>query len=267
MPSIAGDPDFIEVPITQLIDAEYVSRRAAQVDPTAISHIEAVRPGLAESRHTTHFSIVDRWGNAVSNTFTLNTDFGSGVVVEHAGFLLNNEMDDFSARPGTPNFYGVVGADANAIEPGKRMLSSMAPTIVLGRDGQVELVAGSPGGSTIITSVFQTIVNVYDFGMSPQQAVDAARFHHQLLPPTRITYDPALPAPTLVGLKRLGYEVEPHPWPLGDVQLVVRQGDTLAAASDRRGRGSARWSRRHQRAEQQHDSARNVVAKSGRIQH
>ncbi len=236
----AGDPDFVDVPVAQLIDPAYVSRRAAQVNPTAISPVEAVRPGLAESRHTTHFSIVDRWGNAVSNTFTLNTDFGSGVVVEGAGFLLNNEMDDFSARPGTPNFYGVVGADANAIEPGKRMLSSMAPTIVLDADGRVELVAGSPGGSTIITSVFQTIVNVYDFGMTPQQAVDAARFHHQLLPPTRITYDPALPAPTLVGLKRIGYDAVPHPWPLGDVQLVMRHGDAWSAASDRRGRGSAR---------------------------
>ncbi|HET7204165.1 MAG TPA: gamma-glutamyltransferase [Steroidobacteraceae bacterium] len=236
----AGDPDFVEVPIAQLIDPAYVSRRAAQVDPTAISRIEAVRPGLAESRHTTHFSIVDRWGNAVSNTFTLNTDFGSGVVVEGAGFLLNNEMDDFSARPGTPNFYGVVGADANAIEPRKRMLSSMAPTIVLDRDRRVELVVGTMGGSTIITSVFQTIVNVYDFGMSPQQAVDAARFHHQLLPPARITYDPALPAPTLVGLKRLGYEAAPHPWPLGDVQMVVRKGAAWSAASDRRGRGASR---------------------------
>ncbi|HET9692812.1 MAG TPA: gamma-glutamyltransferase [Steroidobacteraceae bacterium] len=233
----AGDPDFVDVPIAQLIEPTYLSRRAAEVDPAAISPLAAVPPGLAESRHTTHFSIVDRWGNAVSNTFTLNTDFGSGVVVSGAGFLLNNEMDDFSAKPGTPNFYGVVGADANAIEPGKRMLSSMAPTIVLDDDRRVELVVGTMGGSTIITSVFQTIVNVYDFGMSPQQAVDAVRFHHQLLPPTQITYHPALPAPTLAGLKRLGYEAVPHPWPLGDVQLVLRRGDVWEAASDARGRG------------------------------
>jgi gamma-glutamyltranspeptidase/glutathione hydrolase len=149
-------------------------------------------------------------------------------------------MDDFSAKPGVPNFYGVVGADANAIEPRKRPLSSMAPTILLGSDGRVELVVGSPGGSTIITTVFQTIVNVYDFGMSPQQAVDAARFHHQLLPPTQVTYDPSLPAATLASLRAAGYDVIPHPWPLGDVQLVVRSGDAWAAASDRRGRGVAR---------------------------
>lgn len=236
----AGDPDFVRVPIASLIDPAYVSRRAAEVQPEAISSVAAVRPGLAESRHTTHFSIVDRWGNAVSNTYTLNTDFGSGVVVEGAGFLLNNEMDDFSAKPGVPNFYGVVGADANAIEARKRPLSSMTPTILLDRDGRVELVAGSPGGSTIITTVFQVIVNVYDFGMSPQQAVDADRFHHQLLPPTQVTYDPSLPPATLAELRRLGYEVVPHAWPLGDAQLIVRSAEGWAAASDKRGRGVAR---------------------------
>jgi gamma-glutamyltranspeptidase/glutathione hydrolase len=236
----AGDPDFVRVPIETLIDPSYVARRAAEVQPDAISSVQQVRPGLPESRHTTHFSIVDRWGNAVANTYTLNTDFGSGVVVEDAGFLLNNEMDDFSAKPGVPNFYGVVGADANAIEPRKRPLSSMTPTILLDGDGRVELVAGSPGGSTIITTVFQTIVNVHDFQMSPQQAVDAARFHHQLLPPTQVTYHPTLPAATRAGLRALGYEPTAHPWPLGDVQLVMRSGDSWAAASDHRGRGVAR---------------------------
>ena len=236
----AGDPDFVRVPTEALIDPAYVARRAAEVQPAAISSVQHVRPGLTESRHTTHFSIVDRWGNAVANTYTLNTDFGSGVVVEGAGFLLNNEMDDFSAKPGVPNFYGVVGADANSIEPRKRPLSSMTPTILLGPDGRVEMVVGSMGGSTIITTVFQTIVDVYDFGMSPQQAVDADRFHHQLLPPTQVTYEPSLPASTIEGLRRLGYEVRPHPWPLGDTQLVVRSGDGWAAASDKRGRGVAR---------------------------
>jgi gamma-glutamyltranspeptidase/glutathione hydrolase len=236
----AGDADFARVPIDALIDPAYVARRAAEVKLESISTMDAVRPGLPESRHTTHFSIVDRWGNAVANTYTLNTDFGSGVVVDGAGFLLNNEMDDFAAKPGVPNFYGVVGADANAIEPRKRPLSSMAPTILLDGNGRVELVAGSPGGSTIITSVFQTIVNVYDFHQSPQQAVAAARFHHQLLPPTQVTFDPSLPTSTLEGLRRLGYDVTPHPWPLGDVQLVVRSGDDWAAASDPRGRGVAR---------------------------
>ena len=218
----------------------YVAHRASEVQPNSISRVEQVRPGLPGSRHTTHFSIVDRWGNAVANTYTLNTDFGSGVVVSGAGFLLNNEMDDFSAKPGVPNFYGVVGADANAIEPRKRPLSSMAPTILLGGDGGVELVVGSPGGSTIITTVFQTVVNVYDFHMSPQQAVDAARFHHQLLPPTQVTYDPSLPASTLTALRKMGYDVVAHPWPLGDAQLLVRSGNAWTAAADRRGRGVAR---------------------------
>jgi gamma-glutamyltranspeptidase/glutathione hydrolase len=236
----AGDPAFVSVPIERLIDATYVARRAAEVDPKAISIIGQVRPGLGEPRHTTHFSIVDRWGNAVANTYTLNTDFGSGVVVTGAGFLLNNEMDDFSAKPGVPNFYGVVGADANAIEPGKRMLSSMAPTIVLDGTKRVELVVGTMGGSTIITSVFQVMTNVYDFDMAPQAAVDADRVHHQLLPPREVTYDPALPAATVAGLRALGYDVTPHPWPLGDVQLVARTKATWGAASDRRGRGVAR---------------------------
>ncbi len=159
----------------------------------SISPVSAVPPGL-ESRDTTHFSIVDRWGNAVANTYTLNTSFGSGVVVEGAGFLLNNQMDDFSAKPGVANYYGVVGAEANAIAPGKRMLSSMTPTIVL-KGGAVDMVLGSPGGSTIITSVFQTIVNVLDFGMDGAQSVSATRFHHQLLPPDLVTYSPGRPLP------------------------------------------------------------------------
>jgi gamma-glutamyltranspeptidase/glutathione hydrolase len=235
----AGDPDFVAVPAARLIEPGYVARRAAEANPTAISPVAAVRPGRVESRHTTHFSIVDRWGNAVANTFTLNTDFGSGVVVTGAGFLLNNQMDDFSVKPGVPNFYGVVGADANAIEPGKRMLSSMSPTLVLDGQGAVEMVAGSPGGSTIITTVFQGLTNVVDFGMSAQDAVGAARFHHQLLPPTRITFDPSLPQATIDGLRELGYEPAPHPWPLGDLQLLVRRSHGWEAASDPRGRGVA----------------------------
>ncbi|HWJ06801.1 MAG TPA: gamma-glutamyltransferase [Steroidobacteraceae bacterium] len=237
----AGDPDFVTVPVERLIDPSYIARRAREVNPHAISTVAQVRPGLvAEPRHTTHYSIVDRWGNAVANTYTLNTDFGSGVVVEGAGFLLNNEMDDFSAKPGVPNYYGVVGADANAIAPGKRMLSSMSPTLVLDRRGEVEAVVGSMGGSTIITQVYQVLANLYDFGMSPADAVAANRFHHQLLPPTQVTYDPALPGPTLDGLKSLGYEPARHPWPMGDVQLVVRDDTGWLAVSDPRARGVAR---------------------------
>jgi gamma-glutamyltranspeptidase/glutathione hydrolase len=237
----AGDPAFVDVPVDRLIERGYVARRAAEVDTTAISTVAQVRPGLAaEPRHTSHFSIVDRWGNAVANTFTLNTDFGSGVVVGGAGFLLNNEMDDFSAKPGVPNYYGVVGADANAIAPGKRMLSSMTPTLVLDGGGRVEAVVGSMGGSTIITQVFQVLTNVYDFGMTPAEAVAAPRFHHQLLPPTQVTYDPALPPATLAGLRALGYEPTRHPWTMGDVQLLVRGRAGWQAAADVRGRGVAR---------------------------
>ncbi|MCJ7814525.1 MAG: gamma-glutamyltransferase, partial [Xanthomonadales bacterium] len=180
-----GDPDYIDVPIDELISDDYLRARAQEVNPLAISDVTAVAPGI-ESPDTTHFSIIDRHGNAVSNTFTLNWSFGSGVVVAGAGFLLNDEMDDFSVKAGVPNAYGVVGNTANAIQPGKRMLSSMSPTILL-RDGEVELVIGTEGGSTIFTSVFQNIINIYDFAMAPAVAAGATRFHHQLLPPDLIT--------------------------------------------------------------------------------
>ena len=235
-----GDPAFHEVPVARLLAEDYLATRADSVDRQHISRLESVRPGL-ESVHTTHYSIVDGWGNAVANTYTLNTSFGSGVVVDGAGFLLNNEMDDFSLKPGTPNYYGVVGSTANEIQPGKRMLSSMSPTILL-EGGRVRMVLGSPGGSTIITSVYQTIVNVLDFGMPAAAAVGAARFHHQLLPPDLVTFGPArpLPASTVEALAQRGYRAEPHGWELGDVQLILWQGDGWQAASDPRGRGESR---------------------------
>jgi gamma-glutamyltranspeptidase/glutathione hydrolase len=235
-----GDPDFVAVPIAELVDEDYIASRARAVDREAISKLAESAPGL-EGRHTTHFSILDRDGNAVSNTYTLNTWFGSGVVVKGAGFLLNNEMDDFSVKPGVPNFYGVVGDSANAVQPGKRMLSSMSPTILLeGR--RVDMVVGTPGGSTIFTSVFQTIVNILDFGMSPQQAVAATRFHHQLLPPDLVTYSPGRPLaePTIRALALRGYRAEPHAWDFGDVQVLWRDGDVYRGGSDPRGRGVSR---------------------------
>jgi gamma-glutamyltranspeptidase/glutathione hydrolase len=210
------------------------------VNPGAISPAQSVGPGLAEPRHTTHYSIVDRWGNAVANTYTLNSDFGSGVVVPGAGFLLNNEMDDFSAKAGVPNVYGLLGGDANAIQPGKRMLSSMSPTMLLDRDGKVALVVGSMGGSTIITGVFQVLVDVVDFRLTAQQSVSEPRFHHQGVPASLITYDGAFPPATLAALRQRGYTVEPHEWPLGDVQLIVRTPTGWDAASDPRGRGEVR---------------------------
>lgn len=186
-----GDPDFSKVPVARLTDPAYLKQRAAEVNPTAISPTEKVRPGL-EPHQTTHFSIVDADGNAVSNTYTLNWDFGSGVVVKGAGFLLNDEMDDFSAKPGVANAFGVVGSDANAIEPGKRMLSSMSPSIVT-RDGKVSLVVGTPGGSRIFTSIFQVLNNIYDFHLPLEKAVAAQRVHHQLLPKDTIYYDAYAP--------------------------------------------------------------------------
>ncbi len=233
----AGDPAFVDVPVARLVDSRYIHDRAASVNPSAISPAQNIGPGLAEPRHTTHYSIVDRWGNAVANTYTLNSDFGSGVVVAGAGFLLNNEMDDFSAKAGVPNVYGLLGGDANAIAPGKRMLSSMSPTILLDRDGRVSMVVGSMGGSTIITGVVQMLVDVVDFRMTASQSVAEPRFHHQGIPVDLITYDGEFSAATLAELRQRGYRVEPHEWPLGDVQLIVRTATGWDAASDPRGRG------------------------------
>jgi len=225
-----GDPDFVDVPIDELINPAYIKRRALEVKPDSISQIEHAQPGL-ESPNTTHFSIIDKWGNAVSNTYTLNWSYGSGVVVEGAGFLLNNEMDDFSTKPGVANAYGVVGGVANSIQPAKRMLSSMAPTLLL-KDQQVKMVVGTPGGSTIFTSVFQCIVNVVDYGMSAQQSVSASRFHHQLLPPDLITTSVSVPLnqDAQSELRARGYRVQPHDWEFGDVQLI----EVISEASEKR---------------------------------
>ena len=238
-----GDPDFFNVDINTLISNDYVSKRAAEVNPTTISPLTSINPGL-ESPNTTHYSIVDQWGNAVSNTYTINWDYGSGVVVGGAGFLLNNEMDDFSAKPGVPNIYGVVGNVANEIQPGKRMLSSMSPTILL-KNGEVEMVLGTPGGSTIFTTVFQVIVNILDFGMTPIDAIGATRFHHQLVPIDLVTYSGftigrPLSEQTIKDLADRGYRSEPHAFEYGDVQMIMKDGDSWIAASDPRDRGESR---------------------------
>ncbi len=247
-----GDPDFAPVPLAALTAPDYLQRRAAGIELEAIS--EGVLPGLGgradaperpaayESPQTTHFSVLDGDGNAAALTYTQNWEFGSGVVVEDAGFLLNNQMNDFSAKPGVPNAFGVVGRDMNAIAPGKRMLSSMSPTLLL-REGETAAVLGTPGGSTIFTSVLQVLLNVLDFGMTAEQAVAATRFHHQLPAARLLRHDPGreIDARVSARLAAMGYRVEPNSWgALGDVQLISidAQGGVQAAA-DPRGRGRA----------------------------
>jgi gamma-glutamyltranspeptidase/glutathione hydrolase len=206
-----GDPDFYNVPVDSLLKTSYILSRMKNFSWTAATPSSTVQPGSFigyESDQTTHFSIVDRDGNAVSITTTLNDGFGSRIFVKGAGFLLNNEMDDFSSKPGVPNMYGLVGGKANAIQPGKRMLSSMTPTI-LEKDGKLFMVVGTPGGSTIITSVFQTILNVVEFDMSMQQAVTAKRFHHQWLPDLVYIEKEAIDSLTKTKLEQKGYDIVP----------------------------------------------------------
>ncbi|WP_322042225.1 gamma-glutamyltransferase [Paraburkholderia sp. J67] len=239
-----GDPDFYKVPVAQLTDDAYIAKRAADVDPDKPSDTQSVQPGLGtsmpEKAETTHFSVVDKWGNAVSNTYTINGYFGSGVVVPGAGIVLNDEMDDFSAKPGVPNMFGVVGSDANAIAPKKRPLSSMTPTI-LTKDGKVSLVIGTPGGSRIFTSIFQVINNIYDFQMPLKDAVGAMRFHHQLLPPNTIFWEPYEPidGELAKSVEAKGYTLKGQNFN-GDIQAIRVDGDTPEAAADPRGRGVTR---------------------------
>ena len=235
-----GDPDFVDVPIERLLDSAYIVSRMADFDPEWATPSSQVHSGMlaTEPEHTTHFSIVDALGNAVSCTTTLNSSYGSGVVVGGAGFILNNEMDDFSAAPGSPNAYGLIGGEANAIEPRKRMLSSMAPTIVT-RNGKLFMVLGSPGGSTIPTSVFQTVLNVIDHRMDMQEAVEAPRFHHQWLPDTVRMEVGAIAEADSLALVRMGHVLKDRA-PIGrvDAILVLRDG-RLEAGADPRGDDAA----------------------------
>lgn len=231
-----GDPDFIQVPLTRLIDPSYMEKRSMGIVPNVISETESIQPGLKESEETTHFSIIDSWGNAVSNTTTINLGFGNSVVVEGAGFLLNDEMDDFSAKPGVANVFGAIGGSANEIQPQKRMLSSMTPTIVL-KNNDVALVTGSPGGTTIISSVYESILNALVFNMSAQESVDRPRFHHQLLPKDQIRYHPGLDPRVITELEKMGYVLDENRF--GDLQLIINQNGKIDAASESSGRGKA----------------------------
>jgi gamma-glutamyltranspeptidase/glutathione hydrolase len=231
-----GDPDFVEVPVAKLVAPDYIKARAALIQPNSISDTPSVKPGLKESEDTTHFSIMDKWGNAIANTTTINLTFGSGVVVTGAGFLLNDEMDDFSAKPGVPNFFGAVGGEANAISPYKRMLSSMTPTLVT-QGGDVVLATGSPGGTTIISSVAQSLLNALLFDFDATKSANAPRFHHQLLPKDTIRVHPGFDESTLAELTDMGYTIDARRF--GDVHLIKRTSQGVEAASEASGRGKS----------------------------
>lgn len=231
-----GDPDFYQVPTAKLLAENYLKNRSNSIDLKAISTTENIKPGLKESEQTTHFSIVDNMGNAVANTTTINLGFGSGVVVEGAGFILNDEMDDFSAKPGVMNVFGAIGGKANEIQPHKRMLSSMTPTILLSNN-QVKMVTGSPGGTTIISSVYQSILNAIEFNMSADDVVNSPRFHHQLWPKNVIRAHAGLEPSVKQQLIKMGYTVDERHF--GDMHVIINHNGKLDAASEQSGRGKA----------------------------
>ena len=234
-----GDPDFVKIPLKELMNDEYLKRRMSNFNTekaTLSSEIKEGKVNYNESTETTHYSIVDSFGNAVAATTTINDGFGSKYYCEELGFFLNNEMDDFSAKPGEPNMFGLVGNEANSIAPQKRMLSSMTPTIIE-KNGKLYMVVGSPGGSTIITSVLQTILNVYEFNLGMQEAVNAARFHHQWLPDL-ITFEPnAFDSKTLENLKSKSYLINEKNTPvIGKVDaILVLPNGKLEGGADFRG--------------------------------
>jgi len=228
-----GDPDFVSVPTTELLAPDYIARLRKSIGDRAMPSKE-VKPWGKESEQTTHYSVVDKEGNAVSTTYTLNGSYGAGAVVEGAGFLLNNEMDDFAAQPGTPNLFGLIQGEKNSIQPGKRPLSSMTPTI-LTKDGKLAMVLGSPGGPTIINTVFQTIMNVVDHGMNIQRAVSSPRFHHQWMPDA-IRWEPfGLGADLRKAMEAKGHVFEPQARTMGSCQAIAisTTGERLAGVDPR----------------------------------
>lgn len=235
-----GDPDFWKVPVNELISKDYAKKRRNEISNNSTPSGE-IKPGvfINESDQTTHYSVIDKDGNMVSVTTTLNNTYGSGVVVDGAGFLLNDEMDDFASKPGEPNMFGLVGNEANAIEPGKRMLSSMTPTIIL-KDGSPFMVVGSPGGGRIITSVFTTIINVIDFKMPLDSAIDKPRFHHQWLPEYLQYEAGAIDDEVLAKLQEKGHQVKQiSDYGRVEAILVDWKNHTYYGHSDRRGYGAA----------------------------
>jgi gamma-glutamyltranspeptidase/glutathione hydrolase len=234
-----GDPDFFRIPYERLLDKKYLAALRKSINPDRATPSQQIHAGAAatdEGSDTTHFAVVDAEGNAVAVTFTLNSPFGSGVTVPGLGFVLNNNMDNFAADPGKTNQYGLVQGEANAIQPGKRPVSSMTPTIVV-RNGKVYMVVGTPGGPTIVNSVLQSLVNVVDFKMNAQDAVSAPRFHHQWFP-DRIFMEPGFSPDTITLLRGRGHEIE-FKASNNDMMMILRDGDWLQAGVDPRREGKA----------------------------
>ncbi|MGG9963012.1 gamma-glutamyltransferase [Ferruginibacter sp. SUN106] len=228
-----GDPDFVKVPVKKLASKDYLAQRMKDYAPSKAGSSAVTKAGIIkESEETTHLSVADNKGNVVSITTTLNGGYGSRTVVSGAGFLLNNEMDDFSVKPGVPNMYGAVGNEKNAIAPGKRMLSSMTPTIVL-KNNKPYLVVGTPGGTTIPTSVFQTLVNILEFGMSVEDAVNKPKFHHQWLP-DEIRIEKDFDAAVKKQLEAMGYKVVVK-GQIGRTEVIQINGKQIIAVGDKRG--------------------------------
>lgn len=233
-----GDPDFVKNPISALLDPAYIQKCRATIDPNRATPSDQISPGLpsaVEGTNTTHYSIVDEQGNAVAVTYTLNGGYGSGITLPGAGFLLNNEMDDFASKPGTPNMFGLVQGEQNSIAPGKRPLSSMTPTIIL-KDDKPFLVLGAPGGPVIITAVLQVIVNVIDFRMNLQDAVDFPRVHDQWKP-DRLSVERGVSPDTIAALKRMGYSIDEGYSAL--VEAIRMSDGWLQGAPDGRASGKA----------------------------
>ncbi len=234
-----ADPDFVKIPIDKLLDPRYIASRRATIDRERVTASAQIHPGplaLAESTQTTHYNIVDAEGNAVAVTYTLNGGYGSGVTVPGLGFLLNNEMDDFAAKPGEPNLFKLIQGEANAIQPGKRPLSSMTPTIVL-RGGKLFLVLGAPGGSRIINGVLEVMLNVIDFHMNAQDAVDAPRFHHQWMP-DKLYLESGISPDTAALLKAKGHTLDSIEG-VARVEAILSADGWLQGATDGRGSGKA----------------------------
>jgi gamma-glutamyltranspeptidase / glutathione hydrolase len=238
-----GDPDFYKVPIDKLLDPKYIASRRASIDPQHATSSDQIRPGkisVHEGTETTHFNVVDSDGNAVAITYTLNNGYGSGVTVPGLGFLLNDEMDDFAAKPGTENLFHLIQGETNAIQPGKRPVSSMTPTIVL-RDGKLFLMLGAPGGSRIINGVLQVLLNVVDFHMNVQEAVDWPRFHHQWMPDV-LYVERGISPDTVKLLRDMGHKVSPLESTspvVARVEAILQDGGWLQGASDGRGPAKA----------------------------